>query len=187
MTQNVSVADLKNLPGVSYNSSNPEQLQSQLLDRKDAIYRQTYAPRERALIGTLNDNSLIDEARQNTNQTFDRNSEAGARNLRRYGMSVTPEQRAQLDKNTQSERTLNYDASLNDARLEQNERNTSLRNAMINVGRGIESDGATSLSEAAQRQASRDSSYKVAKAQASAQQTQMMVGLGSAALMAFAL
>lgn len=186
MTLPTSLRDLKGLTEVNY-SGNPDQMQSQILERKDQIYRQAYAPRERALISTLDDNSIVKDAQDNANTTFDRNAGAAERNLRRYGISVSPEQRAQLDRMQSLRRTLNYDSSVNDARLEQNERNTSLRNALINIGRGIEHDGSTSLSEAAQRQASRDASYDVAKAQYSAQKTQTLTSLGTAAIMAFTL
>ena len=84
-------------------------------------------------------------------------------------------------------KALNYDDIVNQSRMHQYERNNTVRNNMIGVGRGIGSSAYQQLSSAANLQSQREAANERASAQADASNTQMMAGVASAAIMAFAL
>ena len=166
-------------------SGSPDQVNSAVLQRYDDIYRENYVPQQNELIGALNDQSIVEDARQNADTTFDRNANTSRRDMRRLGLQMTPLQKQQYDRRRSISKTLNYDKSINDANLAQKDKNISLRNGLINVGRDIQGAGLEGLGEAGLRAANRDASYKVAKAQASAQKTQAITSIATTAAMAF--
>ncbi len=156
---------------VSYDGD-PDKVNSAVLQRQDDLYRKFYAPEEKKLLSLLDDYSSVDDAKENADDTFDRNTLSTDRNLRRAGMELTPSQQMLLERNQSLGKATNYAATVNDARLDNKERQITLRNNLINLGRGVQADGAASLGEAGIRAAARDASYDVAKQQHKSQQTQ---------------
>lgn len=174
--------------GTGKGQKNIDNRQAALSRAQRQYYQKAYVPEEQGLIETLDDDTIINDAQSSANENFDRNAGAGQRNLRRYGVNAAPAQRAALDDQRGLRKQLNYDGSVNDARLEQSERNTTLRNSLINVGRDINAAGTQSLSEQAAGEANRKNAYQQAKAQQSAQRSQQtgsLVGMAAMALLHF--
>ena len=160
-----------------------EQRNAELIRKKQANYEENYVPQELDLISALDDVSIVDEAKQNTNRTFDLRQQNKVDNLRRYGLSPNASEQRVIERGTGVARSLNYDQSVNDSRIDQESRNTSLRNSLINIGRGINSDATDAFSSAANRENDRNNAYSTAKAQHSAQNKQTAASLGALALM----
>ena len=83
------------LPGVSYNPSDPSSTLGQITRRDQARAEQDYYPVQDDAIASLDDLSIIEDAKSNVrSQTSFRNAkQRTARNLARYGVRATAAQR----------------------------------------------------------------------------------------------
>lgn len=152
--------------------------------RETERHKQFYLPVEQEAINSLNDTQIIEDAKRNANVGFANQPQRTARHLARYGVKQTGLQLDQAKLELGRARALNYDATVNNARLGQFERNMGLRNELINVGRGVASDATGALGEAAANETARNNANDAAKAAHKAQQTQMAGSLGAMAVMA---
>jgi len=180
-------AERKKIADAQLYAGAPDAIQAKVLDRYADIYTNEYAPQENALIDTLHDNSIVDTARATVDKPFDRarNEASVLRQSRRYGADPTALQLARLEKNRKGAAALNHDGGINDAKLAQSERNVSLRNSLINLGRDVQDTGMAGIGEAALRQTNRENTYEVAKAQSKANKTAQTTSLiASAAMLA---
>ena len=159
-----------------------EQRNASLLRQKQNDFETTYLLQERDLVNSLDDVSLVNEAKNTANETFDNFSTITGRNLRRYGLTPNAAEQQSLDRNRNLARALNFDSTVNNARLDQEERNTTLRNNLINIGRGIETNAAETLSNAADRENDRRNAYETAKTNASAARKSTAASIGALAL-----
>ena len=88
------------------------------------------------------------------------------------------QQRAQLQRGT----TLGGIQGVNDARVAQKDANRALMADLIDIGQGVNRSSLSSLGNAAQAAAQRESAYKNARAQHKAQ-TYSMLGTAAAAIL----
>jgi hypothetical protein len=174
-----------NYPGftqtpVNYNPKKPDQTLASITQREQERFEQFYRPAQRDLIGSMQDSSIVDDARQSLTTAFDGRGERTSREMRRYGLSADPATQAYMERNAGMDQALHTDSTMNEARLEQKERNDGLRRNAIDIGRGFADASQSALGDAASNQAQR----KAANASASAARSSQNIQLGATALMA---
>jgi hypothetical protein len=170
---------------IRFNPNDPSQTLTDVLAREEQRYNYFYRPVEDELIASLRDTSIIDNARENANAGFGQAAERAARQRSRYGVQQSALEEQQSAAQQAMQQALNFDSTVNDARLEQQERNDGLRRQLIDVGRGFAGDAMSGLSSAAGNQAQRDAANAAARAQHKAQNIGTVGTIASAALMAF--
>lgn len=150
-------------------------------------YLRQFGPLEEQLVGEINDNSLVvgaarDSAKQNAIA-----EESFNRDMSRYGVNITGVQAKQMARMRSLGDAANNTFAINNARLEQRDRNIALGGDLMQIGRGVAGQGISGLSDAAGMAAQRNAANAQAKAQASAQQQAAIGGaigtVGSALIM----
>lgn len=171
--------------GPSYNAKNqtPDNILAGITNREQQRFTQLYRPLQQDLISSLNDRSIVDGARATAAGAGEAGEARTLRNLRRYGLQQSPVEAQQAQRMAQIGQSLDFDSTINDARIEQKERNDGLRRQLIDVGRGVSDTANSGLGQAAGLQAQRDANNAANKAAGKAQTTQM---LASAAMIALA-
>ena len=146
-------------------------------------YEKNIKPYEMELLNKAKtDTSLIDQAKEDRDASNALMQGVVDRNASRYGAHLTPaqmqQQRAQLQRGT----TLGGIQGVNDARVAQKDANRALMADLIDIGQGVNRSSLSSLGNAAQAAAQRESAYKNARAQHKAQ-TYSMLGTAAAAIL----
>ncbi|MAA66209.1 MAG: hypothetical protein CL581_15740 [Alteromonadaceae bacterium] len=132
------------------------------------------------------DTSLIDQAREDIEVAQGLAEGISARNVSRYGTSLTPAQRQQQGVQLQRANTLGGIQSVNDARVAQREANTRLLADLINIGQNVNRSSISQLGSAAADATNRKNAFTAARAQSKANTYQTMATLGSSAILAAA-
>jgi len=159
---------------------------AQITERDWERYLRDYVPVEDQAIGSLDDMSIIDDARERISEPrrVQKSQQRSFRDARRYGVNVSNAARQDSTANLSIAQAAGDADTMNEARLNQFDRNRSFRNELINVGRGVASGAQDGLGQAAQMQGQRDANNRAAKAQHDAQQMQMLGSLGALAILA---
>ena len=123
---------------------------------------------EEQLIGSLDDTSIIDEAPADARQQSAISRGIQQRNLERYGTSLTPAQRAEMQRANQRQEQLNVAGGTNEARIAQFEHNQKMRSNLMNIASGVYGGALQGMGNAASNAASRRQAYNQAKAQSRA-------------------
>lgn len=157
---------------------------AQMIYDQMADYNRLYRPQEDKVIADLGSNALIDEARatlRSTDQTqaYDR----GIRNMRRYGGAApTALQRDVAAKQIGLRTATSGVNTMNNAMMSQYERNTGLRDKMIDVGRDLQGQASSGIMDAARGDSMRKQTNMMNKAQDKANMTSTAATLGTVAL-----
>ena len=183
--QQVSASGTNSGGGISYNGDAAATL-DQVSRADKAEYDQVYRPLNQQMIAAVNSTSLVDAAKGSANKGFDSAKAREGRMAERYGINFSALQQTESGHQSNAKRGLNYDYTLNTARMNQYERNVGVRNDMIAVGRGIDASAYKQLSNSANLQTHRENANRQAQAQANASQSQMMGSMVSAGMMAIA-
>ena len=149
-------------------------------------YLKQFGPLEEQLVSEINDNSLVtgaarDSAKQNAvaEQSFNRD-------MSRFGVNTTGVQAKQMARMRSLGDAANNTFAINNARLEQRDRNIALGGDLMQIGRGVAGQGISGLGDVAGMAAQRNAANAQAKAQASAQRNSAIggaIGTGVAAYM----
>ena len=145
-------------------------------------YLKQFAPLEEQLVGEINDNSLVlgaarDSAKQNAvaEQSFNRD-------MSRFGVNTTGVQAKQMARMRSLGDAANNTYAINNARLDQRDRNIALGGDLMQIGRGVAGQGISGLGDVAGMAAQRNAANAQAKAQASAQNRANTTSLVGSAL-----
>ena len=174
------------MPGsVRYNAQDPDQTMADITKRDQARYEQDYIPVEDQAISSLRNMSIIDDAKERVadGTSVERSRARATRDASRYGFRRTGAQIQSANREASLGKATGDASTLNEARINQFDRNRGFRNELINIGRGVSSQSAQGLSDAAGMQVSRENANRSAKAKAKASQTAMMGSLAATALM----
>lgn len=169
---------------VTVDPKKPDEAAAQVTTQKQDFYKQFYEPLLAENSTTrLQDTSLVDAARENANYGFEQAQARTQREQRRYNMVGGRPGAVQAGQDQQMglARSLNYDNSVNSARVELQDRNTAFRDEMINVYNGIDRSAQGGLNSAVANQKARDAANEQAKA---AQKGSMYSTIGTAASIA---
>tara|TARA_B110000238_G_scaffold89891_1_gene98626 strand:+ start:300 stop:878 length:579 start_codon:yes stop_codon:yes gene_type:complete len=165
------------------NSVDPEQTLANITQADYSNYLRDIQPIELELINKAQtDTSLIDQAkndRDNSNQLM---QGVVDRNASRYGAALTPAQMEQQERSLARGTTLGGIQGVNDARVAQKDTNRALMADLIDIGQGVNRSSLASLGNAAGAAAQRESAYKTSKAQNKAQMYNVLGTAAAAAL-----
>lgn len=152
---------------------------------EEARYQEIYRPLNQELMARIGDNSIVDSTKKSLDLALGGNLQSRRnRNLGRYGVTQTKAQEVQNKTLDSLNNALTRTSTLADAQVKQYERDTMLRNELINLGRGISQSGMEGLNTAANNEAQRDAYNGQVKTQQSAQKMQFAgMGIGAAIAM----
>lgn len=174
------------LAGITYSPGKPGDTLAQVADAQWNQYLTDYVPVENEAVASLRDTSVVDDAKKRVEGTtgqLRRARQRTQRELSRYGLRQTAAERNATDAGLRMGVASNNADILNNARLNQFDRNRSLRNELINVGRGLASESIDGLAAAAEMEGRRDAANRQAKAAQEAQYTQAAATIASSAMM----
>lgn len=148
-------------------------------------FKKNWAPVEEKLIEkSQTDTSLIDSAKADALAGPEQQLARLNRNAMRYGANYTEAQK-QNQRNVLGRTDAIVDVdSISNARLAQKDQNRALMNDLINIGSGVQREGLSALSNAAQNESARKQAYEQAKANRTAMIYQTLGGIGAAAIIA---
>lgn len=140
------------------------------IDPEDALERialqdyrdfdRDFRPFEEGVLGSVNDTSLVDAARERAGVAGDVAAGVRDRTLSRYGREVDPNLARATGRAQGLSGTLNDVQSLSTARVRQREVNDALTADLFNIGQGIHRSALSGLSESASREAAREAAKR---------------------------
>ena len=162
----------------------PEATMAAITQAEYDDYLKNIKPMEMQLLDKAkNDTSLIDQAIEDRDNSNALMQGIADRNAARYGAHLTPAQMQAQRQQLQMGTTLAGVQGVNDA-CRSKRRKQSLMADLIDIGQGVNRSSLSSLGNAAQAAAQRESAYKSARAQHKAQTYSMLGTLGAAAIFA---
>ena len=175
------------LPEIGFDPSNPSQTLADIVKRDTARYQRDYVPVEDRAIESLDDTSIITDAKARVadGSSIGRAQARAGRDANRYGFRRTEAQARQAQNELARGKATGDASIMNEARINQFDRNRGFRNELINIGRGVSEQAMQGLGDSATMQTNRENRNRASKAAASAQQTQMFGTVAAMALMAF--
>lgn len=172
---------------VRYDHEKPGNTLAKMAERDQQRHRQDYEPVEERLINSLRDTSVVDSASDrvadNSGADILRGLQRNSRDAKRLGFRRTASDNVSSLYDMQRGQAKDNAGTMNNARLNQFDRNRDLRNKLINVGRGVADQGMDGLGAAADNEAARDTAYDRAKTDASNANTQAGASIISTAIM----
>ncbi|WP_133060343.1 hypothetical protein [Parendozoicomonas haliclonae] len=164
--------------------TNPDKVLSQVQQEMDSFYNDHYRPNNKEIIASIGNGAILDAARENAGNQYAKTLEQNERNLARYGMSRTAFD-TEMAKHSAAVGASNASlGEVNQARIQQYERDNQIRQQMINQGRDMTGQAISGLSSASNNYASVENANAQSAAAAEAQQNQMMAqGVATAAMM----
>lgn len=155
----------------------------QIYNQQEREYQEVYRPINRELIASTDSTAIVDAAKRHAGLGFGAMGEARTqRHLSRYGLEATPLAAQEATYTNNNAGRLNYIDSVNNAYLQQYERNTGVRDEMINVGRGVADSAQQNLTSAAASQTAVKNQNAAIAAQNSAARTQTLGAVAALAL-----
>lgn len=165
--------------------SDPDDAYAEMTRRQYLNYRNNFEPFEDELIERAQtDTSLIDQARVDAPQQTQRAADIAARNRQRYGVNLTPAQRAFQQGALQRAGVLGEVGALSNARIAQADLNRSLIAGLVNIGQGVSATAMDQLGGAARNATQRRQAYESAKAANRAQTIGTIGSLTAGAILA---
>ena len=121
----------------------------EIADEQEKEYQELYRPINRELVASVDDTSIVDAAKESAGAAFDQARGRTSRQLSRF--NVMPDALAQREftHSLAGSRALNYTGNVNNATLSQFERNQRMQDAMIDVGKGVQSSALANAQGAA--------------------------------------
>ena len=130
------------------------------------------------------DTSLIDSAREDAAASEQRTTDIARRNLSRYGATLTPAQKREMQRSIERGTTLGGIQSVADARIAQRDANQRLLADLINIGQGVNRTSLAQLGSAAADATARNNAYRQARANHKSQTYSAIGSLGATAILA---
>jgi hypothetical protein len=155
----------------SVDPNNPDEAAAQITRGRMDLYQQLYEPALVETINSLGDTSIFDDAGQDARDSFRTQRQATNRDLRRYNMvgGLPPAVRKGMQNQRRLERSLGIDSAENNARTTLADRNTALRDNLVNIFNGVSASSASGLDTAVSNQYSREAANAQARASDRAQ------------------
>ena len=166
-------------PGIIAASNDPSANLANVGRMEEAYYNDVFRPLNRELIASVDSTEIIDTAKATANKNTLASIERGKRQRTRRGITATKLDQSRNKYSETLEQGVNYDQQVNSARVKQYERNTSLREGLINKSRNIAAQATDGLSQASNMQTQRENNNRAASAQNSAARNQMIGSVAS--------
>jgi hypothetical protein len=175
---------MSTIPTVTFDPNNPDKTLEQIAERDNYRYQQDYVPVEDKLIASLNDTSIIESAKERAGLGFESAQGRAKRDQRRYGVRTGAIDAREQNVGFLASKARSSADIVNNARLDQFDRNRTLRNELINIGRGVAADANAGFANSAAMKTQRDNTNATIDANARAQRISTVGSLASTALMA---
>lgn len=174
--------------GIVVDPKKPGDATAAITRQKAAFYADNYEPLLMENVARVNDNSLVTAARENAGFGFRDLQQRNARERLRYNMQGGQPAAVQQDQNAQLglRRSLNFDNTINTARMDQADRNTNFRNSMLDIFNGIDASSMQGLSSASANEAQRKAANEASKSQSKSSTYSTIGTAAMAAAMFFA-
>lgn len=143
-----------------------------LIREQEQVYQDHYAPAIGNLVSRLDDTSSIDRAKRTADETAGRINNREDRQLARYGIHKSAIQHREGEVTKAAQKSINYDDTVNTARDEAENRRVVLRDAIIDLGRGVEDSASKTASNLADSAGDRINAAKIGQANKDAQDRQ---------------
>ena len=132
-------------------------------------YQDKVAPVEDQLLqDALGDTSLIDAAPENATRATEVAKGIQTRNIERYGGSLTPAQRKEMERDRTRSKSLTTTSAINFATRDQKELNLQKLSMVLNSGTNSKNTGLSMMQQGTISEAQRQQGFNQAKAQARA-------------------
>lgn len=159
----------------------------QIQEEQQKFYEEAYRPLGREMVADVNSTAIVDAAKAGTSSySAERTAQRGARQRARLGITGTPSEQAMSEYQASLGATTTADGAINQARVQQKERNDALRTDLLNISRGIQTSAINSATNAATTEANRNATNANAAAQNKTARNAATGTLASLALMAVA-
>jgi len=142
-------------------------------------YMTNFRDYEDALVGDVDDTSLIDAAREEAPKQAELAAGIAERSRQRYGYEQTAVESREADRASQRGEALSLAGGLSNARLAQRDANRGLLGELINIGQGVNRSSLSGLATAEQNAVSRRNAYERAMGAYKQQNIGMLSTLGS--------
>lgn len=167
-------------------NASADQTYADITRRDFENYLRDYRGFEERLIAARDDTSLIDQAKVDAEKQAQIAADIQKRNIQRYGgAGLSVAQRQEQERAMQRSGALNLAGATNLARVAQRDINQATLADLINIGQGVNRSALSGLAQSASLAAQRESAYRNARAQHSANMMGLGGTLGSLTLMAF--
>ncbi len=153
-------------------------------EQQQAYYNESYRPVAQGLIADTKSTAIVDAAVKEA--SVDNTAAINARRSRqkaRLGVATAGTDKSLGAYSTSMSRTLQSDGAVNEARVQQGERNDALVDDLVGISRGISADALNGMQTATANESSRNSTNASIKAQNSAARTSMLGSAAGLALM----
>lgn len=152
------------------------------------LWKEKFAPQVDSLISYINDPDMVqnnvDAATGAVGASYDAAGGSTARAAERYGLNVSPEEKAALDKERSITKSLDITQTANDTRIAADARRDAVQNGLFALGQGVAGSTQSGWGQVAQMQANRNSANSASAASAASSNATMIgAGLGLAAMM----
>jgi len=139
-------------------------------------YVKDFRPFEERLLASLDDQSLVEQARVDAEKQAKISRDIQKRNIQRYGgAGLSAAQIQEQERALQRGSALGLSGGLNQARLAQRDINQAVLADLINIGQGVNRSALSNLQIASSLQQQREAAYKQARANYSSG----LIGLGA--------
>ncbi len=174
-------------PSTRVSNEEIEARTADVLRRREDIYQENYLPAVQGIIQSLDEDTAVERAGEDADALALRSAAREKRTLSRYGISRNAIETQEADNSRKLATALDRDDAVNNARATVKERRTTLRNALIDLGRGVEDSATSTASSLASGAADRLQAEDTLKTQNSIAKRQNTAQLASTALLLFAL
>ena len=166
---------------------NPDKALGEVTRSLDARKREFFWQIEDELLNSIDDTSIIDEAKASANIGYEQQAARTKRELARYGQTMTVGQQKETNRLAKLNKPLNYASTVNDARLKQFDRNEAVKTQLLNNSRALTGQAVDGLSTSASLATQRENAYQSDRADYKADKYSNMANTVSSAVMAMAL
>ena len=164
------------------NPNDPDAAMGQILRGENDFRNRLYGPLEDQMIASLGDGKIVQTARDAAQSAMGGAGKRANRMASRYG-GLTAFQQSEVDRKAKMGDASATAGLINNARIDQNQRDTEVRQGLVNYFRGVQGNAMGGLGEAANSQVSRQNAVSQAQSARRANTIGTVGSLAATALM----
>lgn len=150
------------------------------------LWKEKFAPQVDSLVSYINDPDMVqnnvDTAKSAVSDSYEAAEGSTARSIERYGVNVSSEEKAAMDKERAISKSLDVTKTANDTRMAADARRDAVQTGLFSIGQGVAGSAQSGWGQVAQMQATRNSANSASAASAASSNASLAgAGLGLAA------
>jgi len=150
------------------------------------LWKEKFAPQVDSLISYINDPDMVqnnvDAAKSAVTDSYEAAKGSTSRAIERYGVNVSPEETAAMEKERAISKSLDVTRTANDTRIAADARRDAVQNGLFALGQGVAGSAQSGWGQVARMQSTRNSANSASAASAAASNASLAgAGLGLAA------